>query len=111
MSAKDDAIATGNTALNNLYALMNAALAAHDATTQARVQSSIDDLTDKLDQLNKAAIAADDARLGPLNTQLNQVTTSATAAMADLSTTITVLNDVAAAAKLIDGILGIVAGL
>jgi hypothetical protein len=108
MSALDDAMAKGNADLNNLLALQNKALAAHDHEKQKSLQNAMDDLTFQLNRLQGAAIAADDAKLAGLNAQLDKVTHAASAALGDLQKVEAVLADVAAIAGIVDGIIGIV---
>jgi chromosome segregation ATPase len=108
MSQLDDARAAAQKSLKSLRALMSTALAAPGNTDLTPLQQQIDDMTFKVNKLNHAAIAVDDARLATLNAQLDKVTQAATAAEADLGKLQTVLDDAAAAAKLIDTIAGIV---
>ena len=108
MSALDDAIAKGNASLNDLLALQNKALDAHDAEKQKSLQSSIDDMTFQLNRLEGAAIAADDAKIATLNAQIDKVTQAASAAMAVLSKVVDVLTEVAKIAAIVDSILGVV---
>ena len=108
MATVDDAIASGQDALNNLYTLQINAVKAGDVATQKALEDDIDDLMYKLTQLTNQANAVDQTRIDALNTKLQAVTTTAKAAEADLSTMSEVLNDIVAAAKLIDQVLAVV---
>ena len=105
MAGLDDAIAKGETALNNLYALQTAAMKKGDVVTQKALEDDIDDFTYKLTQLQSLAITADDAQIATLNGPLDAVTRSAQSALADLSKLVNVLNNIVTAAKVLDGII------
>jgi hypothetical protein len=107
MSALDDAITKGNAKLNDLLALQNKALDAHDHAKQKSLQGAIEDLTFQLGRLNGIAIANDDAKIGSLNAQLDKVTQAAATAMNNLAKVEAVVGDVAAIASIVDGIVAI----
>jgi hypothetical protein len=108
MADLDAAIGSGEQALTSLYALQTAAMKGGDLATQKALSEDIDNLTYKLTQLRGLAIAADDARIVALASQLDKVTDSATADLADLTKLNQVLSDVLAATKLLDAVIGTV---
>lgn len=99
----------GEASLQALYALQTQAMKSGDLATQKALEDDIDDLTYKLTQLNALNIAADDQQIDQLNDQLTAVTKTAQAALTDLKQISTVLSDVVTAAKILDGILSVVA--
>jgi DNA repair exonuclease SbcCD ATPase subunit len=106
MADVDAAIDAGEQALNSLYALQTAAMKAGDLATQKALSDDIDDLTYKLTQLRSSEIAADDTQIAALSRQLDEVTASAQADMADLTRLNQVLSDVLTATKLLDAVIG-----
>jgi len=107
MPTIDDAINSGDVALNNLYALQTAAMKQGNLAAQKALADDIDGLTYKLTQLRGMAITANDSQIAALNAQLDKVTSSAKASLAQLDNLTKVLNDVVLAAKLIDSIIGL----
>ncbi|HET6183076.1 MAG TPA: hypothetical protein VFA03_05720 [Acetobacteraceae bacterium] len=106
MATWDDSIAAGEAALGNLYRLQTAAMKAGNLAAQKALGNAISDLTYKLTQLQSLAIADDDTQIAALNAQLDRVTTAGQAALHDLTQLAQVLNDIAAAAKLLDTVIG-----
>jgi hypothetical protein len=111
MSASTDPIGKTQQAIAALRALWQAAANANNVAAEKALDPQIDDLSDKLDALRGAKIAADNAQIAALNKQLDAVTAAATAAMQDLSKLSTALDAALAAAKLLDTVVAAAAKL
>src|ERR1700722_3322411 len=104
-TAFDRSIASAQAALDKLHALELAAMKNGDLATMNALQGDSNDLTLKLAQLRALAVDDDDAQIAALNKQLDAVTKSATDAQAGLGKLTSVLNNILAAANLLDFII------
>src|ERR1700679_3798608 len=111
MSASTDPIGKTEQAIAALRALWQGAGKTNTLAAGQALDTQINDLSDKLDALRGAKIAADNAQIAALNKQIDAVTAAATAAMQDLSKLSTALDAALAAAKLLDTVVAAAAKL
>jgi hypothetical protein len=111
MSASTDPVGKTEQAIAALRALWQVAVKANNLAAEQALDTQINDLSDKLDALRGAKIAADNAQIAALNRQIDAVTAAATAAMQDLSKVSAALDAALAAAKLLDTVVAAAAKL
>jgi hypothetical protein len=111
MSASTDPVGKTEQAIAALRALWQVAVKANNLAAEQALDTQINDLSDKLDALRGAKIAADNAQIAALNKQIDAVTAAATAAMQDLSKVSAALDAALAAAKLLDTVVAAAAKL
>ncbi|RDS84887.1 hypothetical protein DWU98_02730 [Dyella monticola] len=106
MASISDCTASGEAALNALYALQTAAMKSGNLVAQKALKDDTDDLTYKLTQLHRQQIAVNDVQIASLTGQLNQVTQAAQQAVDQLNELDNVLDYVVKASQVLAGVLG-----